>query len=221
MPEYHNHPGSKKRTRPSSKMSIDGSWKACNRARRMSKTRTLWPTRVSQECDAGSNHTAHTRYTAALPQDLLQEAVPGNIRRAEHFTAFLARFVEYLKVSPDRSPLFGHLSHHSPSHRPACESCTSSPKRPCRSCSTCATSPLSNGNPSSKVSFETLAAKWMPTLENSYRFCAERLSSLVRTLELTRIDEFSALQKVAAFATLVATYHEGEPDQTTHERLAN
>lgn len=34
-----------------------------------------------------------------LPQDLLQEAVPGNIRRAEHFTAFLARFVEYLKVS--------------------------------------------------------------------------------------------------------------------------
>jgi len=24
--------------------------------------------------------------------------VPGNIRRAEHFTAFLARFVEYLKT---------------------------------------------------------------------------------------------------------------------------
>lgn len=35
-----------------------------------------------------------------LPHDLLQEAVPGNIRRAEHFTAFLARFVEYLKVRP-------------------------------------------------------------------------------------------------------------------------
>lgn len=31
----------------------------------------------------------------------------------------------------------------------------------------------------------------------------------MRTLELTRLDEFSALQKVAAFATLVATYHEG------------
>ena len=34
----------------------------------------------------------------ALPDDLLQEAVPGNIRRAEHFCAFLKRFVEYLKV---------------------------------------------------------------------------------------------------------------------------
>ena len=34
-----------------------------------------------------------------LPTELLDEAVPGNIRRAEHFTAFMARFVEYLKVS--------------------------------------------------------------------------------------------------------------------------
>jgi DNA excision repair protein ERCC-2 len=35
---------------------------------------------------------------AALPDDLLKEAVPGNIRRAEHFVAFLKRFIEYLKV---------------------------------------------------------------------------------------------------------------------------
>ena len=35
----------------------------------------------------------------ALPDDLLKEAVPGNIRRAEHFIAFLKRFVEYLKVA--------------------------------------------------------------------------------------------------------------------------
>jgi DNA excision repair protein ERCC-2 len=33
-----------------------------------------------------------------LPDDLLKEAVPGNIRKAEHFVAFLKRFVEYLKV---------------------------------------------------------------------------------------------------------------------------
>lgn len=33
-----------------------------------------------------------------LPDDLLKEAVPGNIRRAEHFVAFLKRFIEYLKV---------------------------------------------------------------------------------------------------------------------------
>jgi hypothetical protein len=34
----------------------------------------------------------------ALPEDLLNEAIPGNIRKAEHFVAFLKRFVEYLKV---------------------------------------------------------------------------------------------------------------------------
>lgn len=54
--------------------------------------------------DAGSITLLIKKKTpAALPQDLLQEAVPGNIRRAEHFTAFLARFVEYLKVSLDHS----------------------------------------------------------------------------------------------------------------------
>lgn len=34
-----------------------------------------------------------------LPEDLLKEAIPGNIRKAEHFVAFLKRLVEYLKVS--------------------------------------------------------------------------------------------------------------------------
>src|SRR5437660_1641667 len=36
---------------------------------------------------------------AVLPDDLLKEAIPGNIRKAEHFVAFLKRFVEYLKAS--------------------------------------------------------------------------------------------------------------------------
>ncbi|AGO13974.1 AaceriAGR114Cp [[Ashbya] aceris (nom. inval.)] len=33
-----------------------------------------------------------------LPADILKDAVPGNIRRAEHFVAFLKRFIEYLKT---------------------------------------------------------------------------------------------------------------------------
>lgn len=37
-------------------------------------------------------------FRKVLPDDLLKEAVPGNIRKAEHFVAFLKRFVEYLKV---------------------------------------------------------------------------------------------------------------------------
>jgi DNA excision repair protein ERCC-2 len=33
-----------------------------------------------------------------LPKDILEEAVPGNIRRAEHFVIFMKRFVEYVKT---------------------------------------------------------------------------------------------------------------------------
>ena len=33
----------------------------------------------------------------ALPDDVLREAVPGNIRRAEHFVAFLQRFLGFLR----------------------------------------------------------------------------------------------------------------------------
>src|ERR1700753_1582678 len=41
------------------------------------------------------------------------------------------------------------------------------------------------------------------------RFCAERLTSLVRTLELTSIEDYQPLREVATFATLVATYEKG------------
>jgi hypothetical protein len=43
------------------------------------------------------------------------------------------------------------------------------------------------------------------------RFCAERLASLVKTLELRHLEDLSGLQKVANFATLVSTYLEGSP----------
>ncbi|EQL03450.1 DNA repair helicase RAD3 [Ophiocordyceps sinensis CO18] len=105
----------------------------------------------------------------ALPDDLLREAVPGNIRRAEHFIAFLKRFIEYLKtrmkvrqVISETPPSFlAHLKEH-----------TFIEKKP-------------------------------------LRFCAERLTSLVRTLELTSIEDYQPLQEVAIFATLVATYEKG------------
>ncbi|GAA5948612.1 hypothetical protein JCM10213_003558 [Rhodosporidiobolus nylandii] len=121
-----------------------------------------------------------------LPQDLLQEAVPGNIRRAEHFTAFLARFVEYLKTRM-------------------------------RVLHVVAETPLSFLQHLKDITFIE---------RKPLKFCADRLSSLVRTLELTRIDEFSSLQKVAAFATLVATYHEGfrlllEPFETDNATVPN
>ena len=33
-----------------------------------------------------------------LPAEILEEAIPGNIRQAEHFVNFMRRFIEYLKT---------------------------------------------------------------------------------------------------------------------------
>lgn len=41
------------------------------------------------------------------------------------------------------------------------------------------------------------------------RFCAERLQSLLRTLEISDIADFSAVTLIANFATLVSTYSQG------------
>ena len=40
------------------------------------------------------------------------------------------------------------------------------------------------------------------------KFTASRLNSLMRLLEISKLEEFSALLDVATFATLLATYTE-------------
>jgi DNA excision repair protein ERCC-2 len=105
----------------------------------------------------------------ALPDDLLTEAVPGNIRRAEHFVAFLKRFIEYLKT---RMKVLHVISETPPSFLQHLRDLTFIEKKP-------------------------------------LRFCAERLTSLVRTLELTNIEDYQPLQDIATFATLIATYETG------------
>ncbi|KZT26203.1 DNA repair helicase [Neolentinus lepideus HHB14362 ss-1] len=121
-----------------------------------------------------------------LPDDLLKEAVPGNIRKAEHFVAFLKRFVEYLKTRM-------------------------------RVLHVVAETPLSFLQHLKDITYIE---------RRPLRFCAERLQSLVRTLDITRLDEFSSLQKVASFATLVATYEKGfllilEPFETENATVPN
>ncbi|KAL5529015.1 RAD15 [Sanghuangporus baumii] len=121
-----------------------------------------------------------------LPDDLLKEAVPGNIRKAEHFVAFLKRLVEYLKTRM-------------------------------RVLHVVAETPLSFLQHLKDITFIE---------RRPLRFCAERLQSLVRTLELTNLDEYASLQKVANFATLVATYEKGfllilEPFETDNATVPN
>ncbi len=104
-----------------------------------------------------------------LPDELMHEAVPGNIRRAEHFLTFMKKVVEHLKsllrvdTTQKQSPLaFLHY-------------------------------------------LQTKTALEVKPL----RFTYSRLNSLLRTLEVTHLDEYNPLQDVADFATLVATYSEG------------
>jgi DNA excision repair protein ERCC-2 len=104
-----------------------------------------------------------------LSADILEEAVPGNIRKAEHFVAFLKKIVQYLKTQlqgkdvVNKTPLaFLHDMH----------AVTSLERKP-------------------------------------LRFTYTRLNSLLRTLEITSLEDFNALQDVANFATLVATYMDG------------
>ncbi|KAJ3139729.1 DNA-dependent ATPase of the nucleotide excision repair factor 4 complex [Physocladia obscura] len=121
-----------------------------------------------------------------LPDDILNDAVPGNIRRAEHFVAFLRRFIEYLKT---RMRVM-HVVAESP------------------------------------VSFLQHVREITFIERKPLRFCSERLSSLIRTLELTDLSDYGALSKVAAFATLVSTYQKGfmlilEPFENDHDTIPN
>ncbi|CAN3374736.1 hypothetical protein DIURU_002284 [Diutina rugosa] len=104
-----------------------------------------------------------------LPDDLLEDAVPGNIRKAEHFVSFLKRFIEYLKT---RMKVLHVISE----------------------------TPLSFLQHLKELTFID---------KKPLRFCSERLSLLVRTLELNEIEDFNALKDVATFATLVSTYEQG------------
>ncbi|KAK2161713.1 hypothetical protein LSH36_111g05059 [Paralvinella palmiformis] len=104
-----------------------------------------------------------------LPDEILQEAVPGNIRNGEHFVAFVRRFVEYLKT---RLRVQHVVQESPPSFLKDC--------------------------------LQTVCIERKPL-----RFCAERLRSLLRTLELSNIRDFSPLTLIANFATMVSTYTRG------------
>ncbi|KAI1295878.1 General transcription and DNA repair factor IIH helicase subunit XPD [Halotydeus destructor] len=104
-----------------------------------------------------------------LPDEVLNEAIPGNIRTAEHFVNFLKRLLEYIKMRM--------RSQHVVQESPAAF--------------------LKDIQSKSCIERKPL------------RFCAERLRSLTRTLEVDDITNFTALTKICNFATLISTYTKG------------
>ncbi|KDO29395.1 hypothetical protein SPRG_05932 [Saprolegnia parasitica CBS 223.65] len=119
--------------------------------------------------NAGNNDDTTELGAPVLPNDILEEAIPGSIRRAEHFIAFMRRLIEYLRtrirvrnVESETPAAFLHAMQ-------------------------------------TAIAVDTKPMK----------FCYSRLQSLLRTLEITNLEEFNALNQVADFATLVATYADG------------
>lgn len=106
----------------------------------------------------------------ALDEHILQEAVPGNIRKAEHFVSFLQKIVMYLRNY----------------FRDGKE--------------------LTNVTP---LAFLTALFEATSLERKPLRFTYSRLNSLLRTLEISALDEFNSLTEIANFITLVATYLEG------------
>eukprot|EP00743_Colponemidia_sp_Colp-15_P011079 GILK01012308.1.p1 GENE.GILK01012308.1~~GILK01012308.1.p1 ORF type:complete len:767 (-),score=129.90 GILK01012308.1:182-2482(-) len=104
-----------------------------------------------------------------VPSDILQEAVPGNIRRAEHFVAFVRRFTTYLKT---RLRVY-------------------------------------NVEVEGPLSFLLNLQKLTQIDSKTLRFTYDRLKSLMNTLEITDTEQFTAIQLVADFATLISTYQKG------------
>ncbi|XP_046676843.1 general transcription and DNA repair factor IIH helicase subunit XPD-like [Homalodisca vitripennis] len=104
-----------------------------------------------------------------LPDQILHEVVPGNIRNAEHFVSFLKRFVEYIKTRLRVQ----HVVQESP------------------------------------AGFLKDVAMRVCIERKPLGFCAERLSSLLRTLQIADQTDFSPLSMVANLATLVSTYTRG------------
>uniref|UniRef100_A0A2K5PP73 General transcription and DNA repair factor IIH helicase subunit XPD n=1 Tax=Cebus imitator TaxID=2715852 RepID=A0A2K5PP73_CEBIM len=121
-----------------------------------------------REASAARETDAHLA-NPVLPDEVLQEAVPGSIRTAEHFLGFLRRLLEYVKWRLRVQ----HVVQESP---PA---------------------------------FLSGLAQRVCIQRKPLRFCAERLRSLLHTLEITDLADFSPLTLLANFATLVSTYAKG------------
>lgn len=104
-----------------------------------------------------------------LPTEILNEAVPGNIRTAEHFVGFLRRLLEYIKTRLRTQ----HVVQETP------------------------------------TAFLQDIQEKVCVDRKPLRFVGERLRSLIRTLEVSDITDFTALMNISNFYTLVSTYTNG------------
>lgn len=105
-----------------------------------------------------------------LPEEILNQAVPGNLRRADTFVKYLQKLVYFLKARLQVE----EVVHESP------------------------------------TAFLHKLDNEEEDFSKPMKFVSDRLRSLLRTLEVTDVQDFSPLMLIADFATLVATFQQGE-----------
>jgi DNA excision repair protein ERCC-2 len=102
-----------------------------------------------------------------IASDILEETVPGNIRKADHFIGYLRRLLQYLRDKKMRG-------RESKQEQPA------------------------------RFLHELLGDVQGDV--KTLKFCSDRLKSLLHTLQIADAAQFSPLQLVCDFATLLGTY---------------
>lgn len=102
-----------------------------------------------------------------IPADILEETIPGNIRKAEHFIQYLRRLVQYLRDKKMRG-------RESKQEQPA------------------------------RFMLDMLTE--LRSDAKTLKFCSDRLKSMLQTLQIADAAQFTPLQLVADFATLLGTY---------------
>lgn len=120
-----------------------------------------------------------------ISSDILREAMPGNIRRGNHFVSYLQSLVEYFRQRLAREK------------KVVCET-------------------PGQFLDALRVATEISEPKAM-------RFCYSRLNSLLKTLEVSDMEQYTPITLLTNFCTLVASYPKGfvvlmEPhdDRTPH-----
>ena len=101
-----------------------------------------------------------------LPEDILAEAVPGSIRKAEHFVAMMDQVVTFLKKKMD----------------------------------------VANVQVETPLSFVHSLEQLSHVDSKPLKAAQTRLGSLLKTLEIINLHQYTPLALVADFLTLVATY---------------
>ena len=104
-----------------------------------------------------------------LPDEILNQAVPGNLRRADSFVKYLHKLVAFLKQRLQVTEVVQE----------------------------------------SPTAFLHKLDNEEEDFSKPMKFVSDRLRSLLRTLEVTDVQDFSPLMLIADFATLVSTFQKG------------